>query len=135
MKIISKQGTYFYFNSQNVFLFCLTCDFYPFLLYWVILLINFNHEIYEIVGIATAQEDEGLVGGLSTFKNVGKSTKDGVLGTASAPIHMVNSEGGGHFKEQLWRTVRTIALGFLLISGVGALVEDKGLSKGTFVVS
>ena len=37
---------------------------------------------------------------------------------------------GGQFKEQLWRTVRTIALAFLLISGVGALIEDRGISKG-----
>lgn len=73
-------------------------------------------------------EGESL-GGLSAFRNVGKSTKDGVLGTASAPIHMVASEGA-HFKEQLWRTFRAIALTFLLISGVGALIEDRGISKG-----
>lgn len=42
---------------------------------------------------------------------------------------MVAAEGG-HFKEQLWRTIRTIALAFLLISGVGALIEDRGISKG-----
>ncbi|KAF2304336.1 hypothetical protein GH714_030176 [Hevea brasiliensis] len=60
---------------------------------------------------------------------MGKSAKDGVLGTASAPIHMVATEGG-HFKEQLWRTIRTIALAFLLISGAGALIEDRGISKG-----
>lgn len=70
------------------------------------------------------------MGGLSAFRNVGKSTKDGVLGTSSAPIHMVAAEGG-HFKEQLWRTFRSIALAFLLISGVGALIEDRGISKGT----
>lgn len=69
------------------------------------------------------------MGSFSVLRNVGKSTKDGVLGTASAPIHMVAREGG-HFKEQLWRTVRTIALAFLLISGVGALIEDRGISKG-----
>uniref|UniRef100_A0A803LB94 AAA+ ATPase domain-containing protein n=1 Tax=Chenopodium quinoa TaxID=63459 RepID=A0A803LB94_CHEQI len=73
--------------------------------------------------------EEESMGGLSAFRNVGKSTKDGVLGTSSAPIHMVSSEGG-HFKEQLWRTFRTIALAFLLISGVGALIEDRGISKG-----
>ncbi|GAY57635.1 hypothetical protein CUMW_180950 [Citrus unshiu] len=80
-------------------------------------------------GIANSARDEESIGGISAFKNVGKPTKDGVLGTASAPIHMVAAEGG-HFKEQLWRTIRTIALGFLLISGVGALIEDRGISKG-----
>ncbi|GAB4837094.1 ATP-dependent zinc metalloprotease FTSH 4, mitochondrial [Ancistrocladus abbreviatus] len=73
--------------------------------------------------------EEESIAGLSAFRNVGKPTKDGVLGTASAPIHMVAAEGG-HFKEQLWRTFRTIALAFLLISGVGALIEDRGISKG-----
>lgn len=73
--------------------------------------------------------EEESMGGLSAFRNVGKSTKDGVLGTSSAPIHMVAAEGG-HFKEQLWRTFRSIALAFLLISGVGALIEDRGISKG-----
>lgn len=68
------------------------------------------------------------------MKNVGKNTKDGVLGTASAPIHMVTAEGG-QFKEQLWRTVRSIALAFLLISGVGALIEDRGISKGIVIFS
>ncbi|KAL8244727.1 hypothetical protein R6Q59_010985 [Mikania micrantha] len=73
--------------------------------------------------------DEDIIGSFSTLKNVGKSTKEGVLGTAAAPIHMVATEGG-HFKEQLWRTVRALGLGFLLISGVGALIEDRGITKG-----
>lgn len=61
---------------------------------------------------------------------MGRSSKDGILGTSSAPIHMVTAEGG-HFKEQLWRTVRALGLAFLLISGVGALIEDRGIGKGT----
>ncbi|KAI3821992.1 hypothetical protein L1987_09573 [Smallanthus sonchifolius] len=73
--------------------------------------------------------DEDVIGGFSALKNVGKSTKEAVLGTAAAPIHMVATEGG-HFKEQLWRTVRALGMGFLLISGVGALIEDRGITKG-----
>lgn len=69
------------------------------------------------------------MGALSAFRNVGKATKDGALGTPNAPIHMVAVEGG-HFKEQLWRTFRALGLAFLLISGVGALIEDRGISKG-----
>ncbi|XP_058073973.1 ATP-dependent zinc metalloprotease FTSH 5, mitochondrial-like isoform X1 [Magnolia sinica] len=80
-------------------------------------------------GMANSRKEEENFSGLSALRNVGRSTKDGVLGTASAPIHMVTVEGG-HFKEQLWRTFRTIALAFLLISGVGALIEDRGISKG-----
>ncbi|XP_050217955.1 ATP-dependent zinc metalloprotease FTSH 4, mitochondrial isoform X1 [Mercurialis annua] len=80
-------------------------------------------------GISGSARQEESIGGLSALRNMGKSTKDGMLGTAAAPIHMVASEGG-HFKEQLWRTVRTIALAFLVISGIGALIEDRGISKG-----
>ncbi|KAK2970459.1 hypothetical protein RJ640_003668 [Escallonia rubra] len=72
---------------------------------------------------------DDVVGSLSAFRNVGKFPADGVLGTPSAPIHMVTAEGG-HFKEQLWRTVRGLGMVFLLISGVGALIEDRGISKG-----
>ncbi|XP_074333313.1 ATP-dependent zinc metalloprotease FTSH 4, mitochondrial-like isoform X2 [Apium graveolens] len=80
------------------------------------------------------QRGSGVVGeesisGLAAFGNAGKITKDGVLGTPSAPIHMVANEGGS-FKQQLWRTVRTLGLAFLLISGVGALIEDRGITKG-----
>ncbi|XP_077210618.1 ATP-dependent zinc metalloprotease FTSH 5, mitochondrial-like [Tasmannia lanceolata] len=80
-------------------------------------------------GLAKPSREPESIAGLSALRSVGQSTKDGALGTASAPIHMVTSEGG-HFKEQLWRTFRTIALAFLLISGVGALIEDRGISKG-----
>ncbi|XP_010526055.1 PREDICTED: ATP-dependent zinc metalloprotease FTSH 4, mitochondrial-like [Tarenaya hassleriana] len=80
-------------------------------------------------GIAGASREEEAFGGLSAFKNVGKPVKEGVLGTANAPIHMVATEKA-HFKEQLWNTIRSIAVGFLLISGVGALIEDRGIGKG-----
>ena len=33
-------------------------------------------------------------------------------------------------RAQLWRTVRTLAVTFLIISGLGALMEDRGLSRG-----
>jgi ATP-dependent metalloprotease len=85
--------------------------------------------VFKFAGIANSAREEESVGSLSAFKNLGKATKDGILGTAGTPIHMVATEGG-HFKEQLWRTIRTIALAFLLMSGVGALIEDRGISKG-----
>ncbi|KAK4491003.1 hypothetical protein RD792_001724 [Penstemon davidsonii] len=78
---------------------------------------------------AYSHMEEESVGALAALRNVGKSSKDGILGTASAPLHMVTAEGG-HFKEQLWRTVRTLGLAFLLISGIGALIEDRGIGKG-----
>lgn len=68
------------------------------------------------------------MGGLSALRNAGKSTKRGLLGTASAPIHMVDI--GGSLKDQLWRTIRYLAVAFLTISGIGALVEERGIGKG-----
>lgn len=84
------------------------------------------------LGIANSAREEDSIDSISSIpalKNVGQSTKDGILGTASAPIHMVTAETS-NFKEQLWRTFRTIAVSFLVLSGVGALIEDRGLSKG-----
>jgi ATP-dependent metalloprotease len=72
---------------------------------------------------------EGNFGSIPALQNAGQVTKDRVLGTANAPIHMVTAETG-QFKDQLWRTFRSIALTFLLISGIGALIEDRGISKG-----
>ncbi|XP_011098599.1 ATP-dependent zinc metalloprotease FTSH 4, mitochondrial-like [Sesamum indicum] len=86
----------------------------------------------RLSGAAGSQVDEEGIGALSALRNVGKSSKDRILGTASAPIHMVTAEGG-NFKEQLWRTVRALGLAFLLISGVGALIEDRGIGKGLAV--
>ncbi|KAL5228701.1 hypothetical protein ABZP36_016966 [Zizania latifolia] len=80
-------------------------------------------------GIAASAAEEQSLGSISALKSAGQVTKDGILGTANAPIHMVTAETG-QFKEQLWRTFRSIALTFLLISGIGALMEDRGISKG-----
>ncbi|XP_004497735.1 ATP-dependent zinc metalloprotease FTSH 4, mitochondrial-like [Cicer arietinum] len=75
-------------------------------------------------------EDSSKMGGFFAVRNVGKSTKDEILGTKNSPIHMVGASEGGSFKEQVWRTIRSVAVAFLVISGVGALIEDKGISKG-----
>nr|VDC63328.1 unnamed protein product [Brassica rapa] len=82
-----------------------------------------------IVGGAS-QERESF-GSLAALGKATTTTKDGVgvLGSAAAPIHTISTERSS-FKEQLWSTFRTIAVGFLLISGVGALIEDRGIGKG-----
>jgi len=86
---------------------------------------------YEVLyaGLVSSVMDEEKRTGLAAFASVGRQTKDGALGTVNAPIHMVTAETG-QFKEQLWRTFRSIALTFIVISGIGALIEDKGISKG-----
>ncbi|XXG62881.1 hypothetical protein AAC387_Pa05g1179 [Persea americana] len=45
-------------------------------------------------GVATATKEEESIVRLSAMKNAGLSTVDGVLGIASAPIHMVTSGVG-----------------------------------------
>ncbi len=50
------------------------------------------------------------------------------LGSSQNPIYMMQAEPT--FKAQLWRTVRTLALAFLVISGIGALFDERGLGKG-----
>uniref|UniRef100_A0A0D9V272 AAA+ ATPase domain-containing protein n=1 Tax=Leersia perrieri TaxID=77586 RepID=A0A0D9V272_9ORYZ len=80
-------------------------------------------------GMAVSGIEEESLGSVSALKGAGQATKDGILGTAKAPIHMVTSETG-QFKEQLWRTFRSLALTFLIISGIGALIEDRGITKG-----
>jgi len=71
--------------------------------------------------------------GLSALRNLGKSAKRNIIGTASNPIHTVAKVG--NLKDQLWRTFKSIVLAFLFICGVGALPEDKGIRKGIFLVS
>ncbi|KAL6618656.1 hypothetical protein ACP70R_033795 [Stipagrostis hirtigluma subsp. patula] len=80
-------------------------------------------------GFSSSAVEEESRTGIAALRSVGQLTKDGALGTANAPIHMVTAETG-QFKEQLWKTFRSIALTFLVISGIGALIEDKGISKG-----
>ncbi|XP_020584193.1 ATP-dependent zinc metalloprotease FTSH 5, mitochondrial-like isoform X2 [Phalaenopsis equestris] len=80
-------------------------------------------------GMADSLRNEESISNIPGLKKRGLATKEGVLGTANSPIHMVTAETS-NFKEQLWRTFRTIALTFLVISGVGALIEDRGISKG-----
>ncbi|XP_074584153.1 ATP-dependent zinc metalloprotease FTSH 5, mitochondrial-like isoform X3 [Curcuma longa] len=92
---------------------------------------NFARRVRDTDGIAnSAREEDPLtnINSIPALKNAGLSTKDGILGTANAPIHMVTAESS-NFKEQLWRTFRTLAVSFLVISGVGALIEDRGISK------
>ena len=91
----------------------------------------FNLKLYLIIytGVAASTRGEESFGSIPALVGAGQATKDGVFGTANAPIHMVTAETG-QFKDQLWRTFRSIALTFLLISGIGALIEDRGISKG-----
>ena len=59
-----------------------------------------------------------LLGGLSWFKR--GLPRLGVCIPQAEPT----------FRAQLWRTVRTLFVAFVVLSGVGALMEERGLTKG-----
>ncbi|KAH1119693.1 hypothetical protein GLYMA_17G228100v4 [Glycine max] len=84
---------------------------------------------HSFKGMSNSVSEEETLAGLSALRNTRKSEKDNTIGTASNPIYMV-ARDGGNIKDQIWRTLRFIAVSFFMISGVGALIEDKGISKG-----
>ena len=55
---------------------------------------------------------------------LGATTK----GTNADPVYVMMQEPG--FKSQIWRTVRALALAFLVISAFSTLIEERGLPKG-----
>ena len=46
------------------------------------------------------------------------------------PWHICAAQAEPTFRAQLWRTVRTLFVAFVVLSGVGALMEERGLTKG-----
>lgn len=68
------------------------------------------------------------MGGIGSLfaSNAAKSAT--ALGTARNPLYTAQAEPG--FWSQLWRSVRILGLAFLFMAGLGAMVEDRGLSRG-----
>ena len=73
-------------------------------------------------GSAAAAESTG---GLLSGKGPGS------LGTPSAPVHVTQAEPS--FRAQMWRSIRSLGLAFIVISGIGALMEDKGGMPSRFL--
>ena len=46
------------------------------------------------------------------------------LGSPKNPVNVTQAEPS--LRNQMWRTIRTLGLGFIVLSGIGALMEDKG---------
>ena len=64
-------------------------------------------------------------GSRASILGAGAATSDGaVLGTASSPIYTQQLEPT--FKAQAWRTIRTLGVAFVVLSGIGALADDRG---------
>ncbi len=47
----------------------------------------------------------------------------------SKPLHVTMIDGAVGMKSQAWRTLRVVAVTFILVTAVGALMDDKGLSS------
>ncbi|KAL4443796.1 hypothetical protein ABPG75_011533 [Micractinium tetrahymenae] len=66
----------------------------------------------------------GLAGGAAAAE--GSTAAGAALGSAKNPIYMMQAEPT--FWSQLWRSVRMLGLAFLFMAGLGAMVEERGLS-------
>ncbi|TKY74902.1 ATP-dependent zinc metalloprotease FTSH 4 [Spatholobus suberectus] len=80
-------------------------------------------------GISNSASEEESIGCLC---DMGKPTNDGILVTARdpIPIRMVDVGKNNNFKEQLMLAIRSVLVAFILISGLGALIDDKRIGDG-----
>ena len=69
----------------------------------------------------------GVGGGTTAAGATAAATTTG-LGTSANPIYMMQAEPT--FLAQMWRSVRVLGLAFLFMAGLGAMAEERGLSKG-----
>lgn len=77
-------------------------------------------------GIATA------AGSLAAGRYPGSLEALGVAGSGGRdpndPLYVAMANPS--FKSQVWKTVRVVAIGFLVLTGLGSLLEERGLGKG-----
>ena len=74
---------------------------------------------------AEANASSSSAGSRASTLGAGAVASDGaVLGTASSPIYTQQLEPT--FKAQAWRTIRTLGTAFVVLSGIGALADDRG---------
>ena len=65
-----------------------------------------------------------MTGAESATSSGASSTAASVLGSASSPIYTQQLEPT--FRAQMWRTIRTLGVAFVVLSGIGALADDRG---------
>ncbi|PNW73682.1 hypothetical protein CHLRE_13g568400v5 [Chlamydomonas reinhardtii] len=73
------------------------------------------------LGAAAASAMGGGLGG------AGAAAADGVMGSPKNPLVMTFAEPS--FSSQMWRTIRTLGGAFILVTCLGTLLDDKGLTK------
>ncbi|KAI3944199.1 hypothetical protein MKW98_016429 [Papaver atlanticum] len=94
-------------------------------------LVDYVKALVKVELLKTLQTDMSN----ASMENVDKSTKDGVLGTASAPIYIVTEERQGEYMKNalLWASVGAI-IAFAGFMGLGAVVSSQALGSSDPVV-
>jgi len=82
-----------------------------------------------------AAAEMGAAGGVAggSVGAAGVAAAGGAAGTSAAPLYIRQVEPS--FGSQFWKTVRTLGLAFIVLSGVGAFLEDKGLGGRKGILS
>lgn len=71
----------------------------------------------QVQGVSSSYAASAVGGGAS-----------GPLGSMKNPLYMMQAEPT--FWSQMWRSIRVLGLAFLFMAGLGAMAEERGLSKG-----
>ena len=74
---------------------------------------------------AAAAETTGSTQAMGGLGNPFRQAGAGI--SSQDPLHVTMVEAG--WKTQMWRTFRFLAVSFLLVSAVGALMDDRGISS------
>ncbi|KAA8491434.1 ATP-dependent zinc metalloprotease FTSH 5, mitochondrial [Porphyridium purpureum] len=74
----------------------------------------------------------GVLGGSSMTSGSASGAADMALspamGTTREPVHVSIAEPS--VKAQLWKTMRALATTFIVLSGIGAIMEERGMARG-----
>ena len=73
---------------------------------------------------ATTTNGNSGMGGAAAMMLNGSSSASGALGTPKSPLYVQHLEPT--FAAQVWRLIRSLGVVFVIVSGAGALLEDKG---------
>lgn len=74
------------------------------------------------------QQVQGVTSSYAASAAAGVGGTSGPLGSMKNPLYMMQAEPT--FWSQMWRSIRVLGLAFLFMAGLGAMAEERGLSKG-----
>jgi hypothetical protein len=83
-----------------------------------------SHRAAAIMTGAAESTSFSAGGAVNSASSSSSAASAHVLGTASSPIYTQQLEPT--FRAQMWRTIRTLGVAFVVLSGIGALADDRG---------